>query len=181
VKYTELPTVAVHDLKIHPRDLDLVIATHGRSLYIVDDIRPLEGLTEAVQAKAAFLFAPRPAFGFYLLPGWVEYGGGAVFRGANPPEGAILNVHVREYTGDPIKIEVKNAEGQTVANLTAPGTPGFSRLVWDLKPTKDLLSEYGGEGQKFVRAGDYDVTLSFGKVKQTEKLKVEIAQGIETR
>ncbi|MBI2834588.1 MAG: hypothetical protein HYX76_09220 [Acidobacteria bacterium] len=176
-----LPTVAVDDIAIHPRDRDLVVATHGRSLYIVDDIRPLEAFTVDVQNKNAYLFEPRPAAGFYPLPGFTDSNGSAIFRGENPPIGAILSVFVKNFTGDSIKIAVANSAGQTVANLTAPGTPGFNRIVWDLKITKDLLNEYGGEGQKFVRSGDYDVTLTFGDTKQTQKLNVAIAPGIETR
>ena len=51
-----MPTVATHDLVIHPRERDLVIATHGRSLYIIDDMRPLQDLTPAVREKKAHLF-----------------------------------------------------------------------------------------------------------------------------
>ncbi len=55
-------------------------------------------------------------------------------------------------------------------------------MVWNLRPTKDLLSEYGGEGpEKLVPAGEYTVTLTYGKVKQTQKLQVSIAPGAETR
>ena len=53
--------------------------------------------------------------------------------------------------------------------------------MWDLKLSKEFLTEYGGEGDKFVRPGEYEVTLTHGKTKQTQKLKVEIAKGIETR
>jgi photosystem II stability/assembly factor-like uncharacterized protein len=181
VRYPEFPTVAVDDIAIQPRELDLVVATHGLSLFIVDDIRPLEEMTSEVRSKDAYLFAPRPAFGRNLLPGWAEESGTTVYRGANPPQGAILNVWVKEYTGAEIKVAISNAAGTPVADLRAPGAPGFNRLVWDLKPTKDLLNEYGGEGQKFVRPGEYTVTLTYGKTKQTQKLKVEIAEGLETR
>jgi photosystem II stability/assembly factor-like uncharacterized protein len=181
VKSPDLPTVMVDDLAIHPRDVDMVIATHGRSLYIVDDITPLEQLTADVQSKPAFLFAPRPAFGFEPLPGYVESEGSAVFRGTNPAAGAIITAYVKEFTGDPVKISIANAAGTPVANLTMPGTPGFNRVTWDLKPTKDVLTEYGGQGQKFVPAGDYELTLSYGAVKQTQKLHVDLAPGLETR
>jgi len=60
---------------------------------------------------------------------------------------------VREYTGDPVKLTVTNAAEQTVANLTAPGTPGLNRVVWDLKPSNDVLTQYGGEGRKIREAG----------------------------
>jgi hypothetical protein len=70
----------------------------------------------------------------------------------------------------------------TVANLSAPGTPGFGRVVWDLRPTKDVLTEYGGEGgDKFLPSGDYTVTMTLGKTKAKQTLKVTIASGIETR
>ena len=182
VKYPGLPTVAVDDIVIQPREHDLVVATHGRSLYIVDDIRPLEGLTADAARQDAVLFAPRAAFGTNLLPAWVDNEGTVgIYRGANPPEGALISFHVKEYTGDPVKISIVNAAKEPVANLTSPGTPGFGRVVWDLKLSKEFLVEYGGEGSKFVKPGEYEVTLEHGKTKQTEKLKVEIAKGIETR
>lgn len=180
-KFGELPTVAVDDIVIHPRDLDLVIATHGRSLFVVDDIRPLEGLTPEVQAQAAKLFPPRPAYAYYPYDGWMESAGGAEYRGANPPAGALISFYVKEFTGDPVKISVANSEGRTVANLSAPGNPGFGRVVWDLKPTKDLLNDYGGQGQKFLAAGDYKVSLSYGKLNESQTLHVDVAPGIETR
>jgi photosystem II stability/assembly factor-like uncharacterized protein len=181
VRLPDFPTVAVDDIAIQPRELDLVVATHGLSLFIVDDIKPLEEMTPEVLGREGYLFAPRPAFGFNPLPGWAEESGTTVYRGANPPPGAILNVYLREYTGAEIKVAISNAAGTPVANLSAPGTPGVNRLVWDLKPTKDVLNEYGGEGQRFVRPGEYTVTLTYGKAKQTQKLKVEIAEGLETR
>jgi hypothetical protein len=88
---------------------------------------------------------------------------------------------VREFTGEQISIAIAGADGKPVATLTAPGVPGFSRIVWDLKPGKDVLGEYGGEGRKFVRPGEYEVTLTYGASKQKEKVKVDIAKGIETR
>ena len=65
--------------------------------------------------------------------------------------------------------------------LYAESQGGFSRFVWDLKPSKELLNEYGGEGQKFVAPGEYEVTLTFGQTKGTQKVRVEIAKDLETR
>jgi hypothetical protein len=180
-KLGDLPTVAVDDILVHPRDRDLVIATHGRSLYVIDDIRALEELTPEVLAKDVHLFSPPPASAFFLLPGSADWAGKAIFRGENPPEGVPLTYFVKAYNGEPVKIAVSMAGGPPVANLTGPGTPGLSRVVWDLKPSKDLLTEYGGEGQKPVRSGDYTVTLTYGKAKQEQKLRVDTAAGIETR
>jgi hypothetical protein len=176
-----LPTVAVDDIVVHPRERDLVVATHGRSLFIVDDLTPLEDLTAEVRDKEAQLFAVRPALGRYPFPGWEDSSGGTVYRGANPPDGAILSYWIREGGPDPVKIEVKNAAGQTVANLTGPAVTGVNRLAWDLKPTKDVLTEYGGEGALFVRPGSYEATLTYGKETSKQPIEVTIAPGIETR
>lgn len=180
-KFDDLPRVAVDDILIHPRDLDLVIATHGRSLFIVDDLRPLEEMTPEIQEKEAYLFPPRPAYGIYLLPGFADWNGKAIFRGENPPEGALISFYLKELTGDPVKIKVANAAGQPVAKFKVAGARGLNRINWDLKPTKDLLTEYGGEGQKFVKPGEYTISLSYGKTIHSQKLKVDIAPGIETR
>ena len=181
VKLGELPTVAVDDICIHPRDRDLVIATHGRSLFIFDDIRPLEEFNADSSTKAAVLFPVHPAYGYYQNSGTVGWDGSATYRGGNPAEGAMINYYIKDFTGDGAKINVTNSAGRTVANLSGPGTPGFNRIVWDLKPTSDLLNGYGGEGSKFIPSGDYTINFNFGKLKATQKLHVDIAPGIETR
>ncbi|MGH9367394.1 MAG: WD40/YVTN/BNR-like repeat-containing protein, partial [Thermoanaerobaculia bacterium] len=180
-KFGELPTVAVDDIAIHPRDRDLVAATHGRSLYIADDITALEEATPEILAEAAHLFPPRPASAFVPMPGFADWNGAAVFRGENPKEGVPLTFWIREYTGDEVELEIQNALEQPVAKLKAPGSPGFHRVFWDLKPSKELLTEYGGEGPLFVRPGDYVVTLKHGKTKSKQKLPVSVPAGIETR
>jgi photosystem II stability/assembly factor-like uncharacterized protein len=176
-----LPTVAVDDIVIHPRDRDLVIATHGRSIYIIDDIRPLEEFHDSVKAKARNFIKPRNAEGFELLPGTSDWGGVGRFSGANPPTGAILNYWIREYNGDGVSFSVKNPAGETVASVSGPGSAGFNRVTWDLKMSADLLSSYGGEGQKFVAPGEYTITFSYGKVSQSRTIRLTMAPGLETR
>ena len=181
VRFGGLPTVAVDDILIHPREADLVIGTHGRSIYIVDDIRPLEELTTEIAQQDAFVFNPRDAFGVYLLPGSADWTGKADFRGANLPEGAIISFYLKSFTGEQIEIKISNALDQPVAKFKLTGTPGMNRFNWDLRPTKDVLTEYGGEGQKFVRPGEYTIKLKYGEISATQTVKVEIAPGIETR
>jgi len=181
MKFGELPTVAVDDILIHPRDADLVIGTHGRSLFIVDDIRPLEELTTELAEKDAVIFAPRDAHGIYLLPGSADWTGKADFRGENPPEGVLISFYLKSFLGELVEIKIANALDQPVAKFKLTGTPGINRFNWDLRPTKEVSTEYGGEGSKFVRPGEYTITLEYGKAKATQKLTVEIAPGIETR
>jgi photosystem II stability/assembly factor-like uncharacterized protein len=180
-KLGDLPTVAVDDIHMQERDRDLIIATHGRSLYVIDDVGGLELLTPAVRAEPAHLFPPRPTLGFVPYPGFVDSNGNAVFRGTNPPEGALLTFWLSSYSPEVVKISITNSEGQPVANLTAPAIAGLNRVNWDLKPTKDVLTEYGGEGNKPVAPGEYTVTLKSGSHTSTEKLKVSYVPGVETR
>jgi photosystem II stability/assembly factor-like uncharacterized protein len=181
VKLGGLPTVAVDDLVIHPRDRDLVVATHGRSLFVLDDVGPLGALSAEVLQEKAHLFPPRKALGIDLMPGYTDSTGGGHYRGANPPAGALLTFFLREVGEEPVKITVTNSLGEPVATLKPTPVPGLNRTSWDLKPTKDVLSEYGGQGPKFVRPGEYTVTLSVGKTKSSQKLQVEIFPGLETR
>jgi len=177
----QLPTVAVDDIRVQERDRDLVIATHGRSLYVLDDLTPLEQLTPAVRADSAYLFPPRAALGFVALAGYVDSNGNETYRGSNPAEGALLTFWLRSFASEPVKISIKNAQGQPVANLTAPAVAGLNRLSWDLHPTKDLRTEYGGDGGKPVPEGEYVVTLKVGTHKSTQKLVVRYLAGVTTR
>ncbi|MBK9966570.1 MAG: hypothetical protein IPP07_17475 [Holophagales bacterium] len=181
-KLGDLPTVPVDDVAIHERDRDLVVATHGRSLFVIDDVTALQELTPEVRGKAIHLFPPRPAEARHLLPGWEDSAGKGLFRGGNPKEGALLTFWVKEATGESVKVSIINAGGQPVANLTAPGVPGLGRVSWDLKPTKDVRTEYGGlPADRHVSPGDYRVTVTYGEEKSTQALKVTAAEGVETR
>jgi photosystem II stability/assembly factor-like uncharacterized protein len=182
VRIGDIPPVRVDDIQIHPQTSDLVIATHGRSIYIIDDSVPFRELTPEVEAKPAHLFSVRSVTGRYLDPGFADMNGKGIFRGENPPEGALFTVWVKQFTGDEIKIRVSKSTGEPVANLKAPGTPGLTRLNWDLRPTKDVSIQYGGEDPKrLLPAGDYVSELSFGSFKMKQKFHVDLAEGITPR
>ena len=145
VRIGDVPPVRVDDIQIHPRTADLAIATHGRSIAVLDDSTPFREFTPEIAAKPAHLFSVRSVTGAYLQPGFVDSNGKGVYRGKNPDEGALFTVWVKEFTGDEIKIAITKSTGQPVATLKAPGTPGFTRLNWDLRPSKDVSVEYGGD------------------------------------
>ena len=116
------------------------------------------------------------------MPGWVEWAGKAEFRGKNPPEGAVFTVWIKEYTGDELKIAITNAAGTPIANLKSVAAQGLTRLNWDLLPTKDVLTQYGGvDAKRLVPSGDYNAELTFGKTKVKETFRVNVAEGIRTR
>jgi hypothetical protein len=181
VKFGGLPTVAVDDILVHPRDRDLLLATHGRSLYVIDDVSPLEQVSAEIAEKDAYLFPPRVALGRHLVPSFADWEGKAVYRGDNPPDGALITFYVKELNGEQAKVKITNAEGQTVAKYKLDVVPGLNRFNWELTPTKNVLTEYGGQGAKFVQPGEYTITLNYGKAASTQKIQVEIAPGVETR
>ena len=178
----DLPTVPVDDIAIHERDRDVVVATHGRSLFVIDDATALQELTPEVRGKALHLFPPRPAEARHLLPGWEDSAGKGDFRGENPKEGALLTFWVKEATGQPVKVSIEGPDGQPVASFDAPGVPGLGRVSWDLRPTKDYRTEYGGvPASRHVKPGDYRVTVTYGEAKSAQTLAVTAAEGVETR
>ena len=181
LKFGGLPSLRVDDLKIQAREADLVIATHGRSLYVLDDTRALRELTPAITAKDAHLFTIRPTHGKYLLPGWEDAAGKGWFQGKNPPEGALLTVWFREFTGEKFSLIVANSGGQSVAKFEQVGMPGLTRLNWDLRVAKEFRTEYGGDkADRFVPPGDYTAELSYKETKVKRTFKVSIEEGIAT-
>ncbi|MGH9795810.1 MAG: VPS10 domain-containing protein [Candidatus Acidiferrales bacterium] len=160
------PTVAVHDLVIHPRDNDLVAGTHGRGFWVLDDITPLQQLTPEVQAQAAHLFEQRPA------TIWEDQSRGGVrghfyFAAPNPPyiperseaskvrgrleSGALINYYLREPARD-VVLTILDEEGNLVRTLDVVGNPGINRAVWDLRaePSAEQKAQFIGRIQRAV-------------------------------
>ena len=126
---TGLPNVPVHDLKIHPRDAELIAATHGRGFWIVD-VAPLQQLTRTVAAMPAYLFAPRTAFQWGEAP--IEGGstGHQIFQSPSPQYGADIWYRLTK-AGGATRIVVQDAKGDTLQTLTGLGSAGFHRVSWN--------------------------------------------------
>ncbi len=139
LKYN-IPTVAVHDIVIHPREHDLVIGTHGRGIYIIDDITPLEKLGEANRV-GTYLFAVKSATEYNpngSVPGGVR-GAGATgdreYSAPNPAFGAIITYFLRDSLpkGGDVTLGIYDATGKRVRELTANKKRGMHRVTWDLR------------------------------------------------
>jgi hypothetical protein len=129
---TGLPTVPVYDLKIHPRDRELIAGTHGRAMWIVD-IAPLELMNNGVMANSAYFFAPKTAYQYSVANGQAFYGN-QFFRAPNPPYGAELVYRLTSGTPrDSAHIVVTNVKGDTIRLITGAGGPGVHRATWDLR------------------------------------------------
>ena len=132
---SNLPHAPVHWLEIQPHFNDLVVATYGRGFWIVDDITPLQQLTNDVRNSDLHLFDPRPAYQFLFKEASVSQpeDSGA---GTNPVYGASLNYWVGDGADlDNLKIEIVDNSGNVVRTLSGSALarePGVNRVWWDL-------------------------------------------------
>ncbi|HEY7699749.1 MAG TPA: hypothetical protein VIE88_15105, partial [Vicinamibacteria bacterium] len=111
------PTVAVHDLLVHPRENDLVVGTHGRGLFIFDDATPIQRIQEAAN-KPAHLFPIRRAVRFQVKP--TRYGlGDKLYLGKNPPYGALVSYFLKEEVPEStaLKLEILDERGTLLRTL----------------------------------------------------------------
>jgi hypothetical protein len=173
-KGNHFPAVAVRDLAVQPRDNDLVLATHGRGVWIVDDITPLRALTpDLLTQEAAFVSARPVQQRIEGAGGWSN--GDAVFVGENPPDAAVINYYQRErHLFGKLKLEVLDASGRVVDELPASKRPGLNRVTWTMRakpprvPPAAQIAFAGIRGPRLV-PGVYTVRLTkAGKVSETK-------------
>jgi photosystem II stability/assembly factor-like uncharacterized protein len=157
-----MPTVAVHDLQV--KDDNLVVATHGRSLWILDDLQPVREFTPQIANEAVHLFAPAEAVRWrYGSSNWGTRG-----SSPNPPKGAVIYYSLRDEVKDELKVEILDAANKVIRtlsstapepmgsddnedpedfkNLALPRGAGVQRVVWDLRH----------EGARKIRNGRID-------------------------
>ncbi len=174
-----LPTVAVDDLIQHPREMDLVAGTHGRSLYILDDATPLSQMTPAVVAGEFHLFTCKEGKPRYYLP-YEGMWGDRMFRAANPPRGVQISYWIRDFNHETVELVIADSTGAAVRKLTGTNQPGINRVVWDLQAEKHDRFENPDTGlglTDFVPPGDYTVTATFGEQSAKTQVRVLPAPG----
>jgi photosystem II stability/assembly factor-like uncharacterized protein len=159
-----LPTIAVHDLAIHPRDRELVIATHGLSIYILD-ISPLEQLSPKVLESPGQLFEVKPV-PQYRLHGARGFGAGKNYLAPNPEYGASIWYYLKEAPEHMVRVAIVDTEGNLVARLAGPREPGLHRVQWSLR-------KGAKQDDPEVPPGEYQVQLRLGDQTWTRKFRVE--------
>lgn len=140
-----LPTVPVDDMVVHARDNDLIVGTHGRSIWILDDLAPLEDMaTGSVFDKNAHLFPVAGATQWFRMGGWPFRGD--VYEAENPPDGAVIRYWLVEDV-DSATLSVTTEDGALVRTLEATAEPGVNQVVWDLREDAPVeMPEDGGGG-----------------------------------
>ena len=152
-----LPGVPVHDIQIQARANDLVLGTHGRGIYILDDLTPLENLAKAKQATAAHLFAVQDALLFQPNASKNSGMGTRGFSGQNPEPGPHITYLVAEPTATKVSLSIVDASGTVVREIPAQKAPGMYRTTWDMRVgpplTAPIDTTNGGRGRGAGRGG----------------------------
>jgi hypothetical protein len=160
-----LPTAAFNDLLVHPRDNDLILGTHGRGIWILDNIAALQQLTPDVLSSAAHLFTIEPAE-MVRLSRAGGHTGDMHFSGQNPPFGAIIDYYLREKVdSDSISITIHDAAGNLINTLQPRTTAGVNRVTWNLRhanigPPMRASGMNRGPAGPWVLPGDYTAHLT---------------------
>jgi len=184
-----LPPVAVYDIRVQPRWNDLLLATHGRAVWILDDLTPLQQLPQA-EAAGAMLFAPRTAYLFATHANdeglYTRYGG------KNPPSGAMIAFYQGKPAAKAPEIEILDAAGHVIRHLrgtqrveereipVVTNFAGINRITWDLRedgPVRWRLAakeEYRGPRVgAFVVPGRYTARIVLAGKTITQPIRVE--------
>ena len=176
-KGNHFPAVAVRDLAIQPRDNDLVLATHGRGIWIVDDITPLRALTpDLLTQEVAFVSARPVQQRIEGSGGWAN--GDAVFVGDNPPDAAVITYYQRaRHLFGKLKLEILDESGRVLDELPASKRPGLNRVTWPMRakpprvPPAAQIAFAGTRGPRLV-PGVYTVRLTKARKVSETKLTV---------
>jgi photosystem II stability/assembly factor-like uncharacterized protein len=190
-----LPVSPIHDLVV--KDDDLVVATHGRSFWILDDITPLRQVNAQSVQVDALLYRPQTALRLHYPTEFDK----RQPVGENPPAGAIINYFLKTAAKDEITLDILDAQGKLVRHLsskekktddqppewpdqvetprTIPAAEGMNRFAWDLHyddPIKTPGAFYYGEGPRGPLAlpGEYQVKLTVAGKSQTAPLHLAI-------
>ncbi|MDZ7359101.1 MAG: hypothetical protein ONB46_00025 [candidate division KSB1 bacterium] len=173
-----LPTVAVHEILVHPRENDLILATHGRSIYIFDDATPIQQMSPELTNLAMHMFDIRPALRYATAGGFGGFGSGNhIFVGPNPQYGALVTYYLKDKPDDKttVKMEILDASGKVIREMKEiPKNKGLNRTAWDLRhdpakprrpPTdeeREMQQFFGGGRGPQALPGRYTVRLTVG-------------------
>jgi photosystem II stability/assembly factor-like uncharacterized protein len=180
-----LPNVSVHDILVHPRENDLILATHGRSIFVFDDATPIQQMTADILKQDAHLFSVRP--GLRFASRFTRYGiGEKIFNGPNPPYGALITYYLKTKLDDKatFKIQILDQAGKLVQELERPGREkGLNRVAWNLRygggevrrpPSEEETAFGGGPRGPQVLPGSYTVKMIVGDKTLSEPVEVRL-------
>jgi len=162
----DLPTVAVHDIAVHPRENDLIIGTHGRGVWILEDISFLQEMSPEVVASPVHLYKVRPATAFYQSAKRESFSKPA-FAAKNPLYGLAVTCYLQAKPKEKPRVSILNAQNEAVFEFNFNIKEGLQRDYWNLQTvprTKEGLkitpSAMGFVALPLVAPGEYTVELT---------------------
>ena len=188
-RVASLPTTRYDDILVHPKTKDIIVATHGRSIWILDDATPIADWSPAVAARRVHLFPVRAAT---LFQYWEDfsYRAQGAFAGENPKDGALISYHLSRPAST-VKVTITTTGGRLVRTLAGPTSSGaIHRINWDLRhapppPSGQRGDEEGGSdtalprpprdiGDRgaFVSPGTYVVTIDADGERMSQRVVV---------
>jgi len=175
-KGSNFPAVAVRDIVVQPRESDLVLATHGRGIWIIDDISPLRALTPEMMAKDAVLLDSTAVQYLSAGGGWPE--GDATYVGPSRTNSAYITYYQRSrhIFGD-LKIEIFDAQNKLVDTIAGTTHRGLNRATWSMLlkaprvPSAATAAFEASTGPR-VLPGTYTIKMTKGDQVYTSKLNV---------
>ncbi|MEK6321390.1 MAG: hypothetical protein AABN33_06870 [Acidobacteriota bacterium] len=150
-----LPLVRVDDIQIQARDNDLVLGTHGRSVWVLDNMGALEKISDAVMASDVAVFDV-PAAVAFRLSNRKGNTGHKWFSAPNPPNGAMIDYYLKAAPQGNVRITITDKSGKVIREMTGPKEAGVNRAMWDLRlgsPNQGALGAGGGGGGRGAGGG----------------------------
>ena len=129
------PTVRTDDILVHPRDGDLIVATHGRGIWIADDVTPLQQLSSATE-QDAYLFDVRPAIAYATdvqsnqCRPTLPCTGQSLFAAENAPRGSAITYYLKSPVTTGVTISISDIAGRVVCTSQGTGNKGLNRVQW---------------------------------------------------
>jgi hypothetical protein len=154
-----MPPAPAYGLQVQPHFNDLVLGTYGRGIWILDDITPLQQMTDEVRASEVHLFEPRDVYRFHNVEPRAR-AAGSELRGENPPYGAAINYWLGSAPDSDVSLEILDAGGNVVRKLEGSKDVGINRVQWDLRheDRKDPVIRTRPPGKDWVDIPDRDGT-----------------------
>jgi photosystem II stability/assembly factor-like uncharacterized protein len=181
----DMPAVAIHDIRVQPTANDLLVGTHGRGFWVLDDLAPLQGFSAAAGTHLPAIFTPRPAIEWYRW--WKSnYGehqdeccaSAGAFAATDPPAGALISYYLPRRAATKPRLDLIDPHGTVVRTFAIPRDAGINRFVWDLSERPPIpwrsAREWnqGPRSGALVLPGTYTVRLCADKTTADAPLEV---------
>ena len=176
-----MPTVAVHDLVVHPRENDLVLGTYGRGIFITD-ISPLQEMNEKVLGEDVYFFKVEPKVQLITSAwGWYHLFGNRRLGTPNEPNALTINYYLKDKVTEKVKIKITDPYGKEINSLEGTTHAGINSILWDMR--RRMTNEEAARMRRgrdpfrqMEPPGEYVVILEVGgrKFKQKARIKKRI-------